>query len=102
MAFGAWVCEYFKIVPAIKGLVTKEVDLVEVSFFDEIEAIGFVPTLRKHIERDLSTNTKLELEMSKCLLHSLDHVLPNVISQIKLLVVISLLSGTIATDRADI
>ena len=48
-----WVTEYFVIVATLKSFVAKKVDGVELSFWQKLQAEGFVPASGKHVKRNL-------------------------------------------------
>ena len=102
MALGPLVSENLKVVAALKGLVAEEVDLIEITLVEELQAVRLVPAGREDIERDLTADAEREVEVLELLLHGGDHVLADVVLQIELLVVISLLARAVATNGGDV
>ena len=67
------------VIAASKGLVAEEMNFIELAIVNVIQAVSLIPALRKHVERYLAANGELQLQMSKFVLHRLDHVLANVV-----------------------
>lgn len=51
------VCEYFIVVPTLKGFVSEEVDFVKLRVRQEIQTISLVPSFREAVKRNLTSNT---------------------------------------------
>jgi len=89
------------IIAAWLALISKEVNLIEI-FLHELKTETLVPALWEHIKWNLPTNRECQIIgthfSSKCLYKSLS----NVGSLIILLELITLLSGTVSTDGANI
>lgn len=52
----AGVSEYLEVVASLEGFVPKEVDRFVLSFRDEVETEGFVPSCGKNVEGYLTTD----------------------------------------------
>ena len=102
MALGPLMSENLKVVAALEGLVAKEVDLIEITLLEELQAVRLVPAGRKDIERDLAADAIREVEVLELLLHGGDHVLADVVLQIEFLVVIALLARAVAANGGDV
>jgi hypothetical protein len=66
-----------KVIPTLKGLVSEEVNLIEVLSREEVQTISFVPTSREDIEGDLATDGIGQSQVTKSLFESQDHVTTN-------------------------
>ena len=73
-----------------------------VVLLQELETVGFVPSLRDNIEGNLTTNQVHEVVFRKLLLENLDHLLTNMVLLVIKAKGITLLLRTIATDRTDV
>ena len=102
VALGPLVSENLKVIAALKGLVSKEVDLIEITSVQEAQAVRLVPAGGKDIERDLTADAVREVEVLELLLHGGDHVLADVVLQIELLVVIALLARAVPANGGDV
>lgn len=94
--------EDFVVIPSFKRFVPKEMDFIEVLRFDELQTIRFVPSLWKHIETDLATDRKGQVEIRKLLSHLFDHGLAHFVLQVKLFVIIAFGTGAVASDRRNV
>ena len=90
------------VVSSLKGLVSKEVDLVKVTFWKEFEAISLIPTSREAIKGNLSPNAVGEIQIGKLFFHGCHHVFAHVVLKVKLLVVIAFLARAVATNGGNI
>ena len=89
------------IVTSLVTLITVEMNLI-VLCLDVLEAERFVPALREHIERDLPTYAKLQIQVLQLLLESSHECLTNLVLVIILLKGISFLSAAVPADWADV
>mmetsp|Transcript_2955 Transcript_2955/g.4933 ORF Transcript_2955/g.4933 Transcript_2955/m.4933 type:complete len:208 (-) Transcript_2955:13-636(-) len=90
------------VIATSEGFVAEEMNFVELAIVNVIQAVGLVPALRKHVERYLAANGELQLQMSKFVLHRLDHVLANVVGQVEHFISITLLLAAVTTNRRDV
>ena len=102
MANGAFVRKDFIVVSTLKGLVAKEMDLIKVFGFDELETVGLVPTGREDIERDLASDTECEIQIGKLFLHGGHHLLADVVLHIEHFIVVALFSGAVPADGRNV
>ena len=102
VALGPLVSEDLKVIAALKGFVAKEMNLVEITLFQEAQAVRLVPAGGEDIERDLTADAVREVEVRELLLHGGDHVLADVVLQIELLVVIALLARAVPANGGDV
>ena len=86
------------VVTSRKCLIAEEVDFVILALLDVIKRVGLVPALRKHIEGYLASNRISEVKMSKLFTKNCDEPLSDLVGQVKLFIVISLLLAAIAAD----
>lgn len=99
MANRTLVGEDLVIIAPSESFVTEEVDLVVVVGRKELETVRLVPASRKAIETDLPPDAVSQVEVAEFLLHRVHHLLSNPVLQIVLLIIITLLSRTIASNR---
>ena len=65
----SFVLVYLMIIATLVTLVSVEMDLI-ILIFDVLEAERFVPSLWEHIERYLTTDTELQIQILKLILES--------------------------------
>ncbi|KAH3667606.1 hypothetical protein OGATHE_003129 [Ogataea polymorpha] len=90
------------VVASLVGLVTKEVDLLEALAFYVTQTIGFVPASRENVKRNLATDGVSQSQVWEIVLESLNHLLSDLVLQVVLLVVISLLGGGVSSNWRNI
>mmetsp|Transcript_17490 Transcript_17490/g.36697 ORF Transcript_17490/g.36697 Transcript_17490/m.36697 type:complete len:247 (+) Transcript_17490:275-1015(+) len=86
------------IISALESFVAKEVNLIKILLLQKFKAIRLVPSSGENIERDLSTNTKGQVEISKLLLHRFHHVFANVSLEINFFIVVAFFAGAVASN----
>jgi hypothetical protein len=90
------------IISTFEGLVPKEMNLVEVRRIQKLEAIRLVPSLRKYVETNLSTDRKGQVQVGKLRLHQRHHGFSDLMLEIKLFVFVSLGPGAVAANGGNI
>jgi hypothetical protein len=98
----SWMRKELEVVSAFKGFVPKKVNLIKVRLFQVSEAISLVPSNRKAVKGNLTSNAKGQVQIGKLLFHCLYHVLSNVILQIELFIIISFLPRAVATNGGNV
>merc|ERR1719247_280662 len=90
------------IVTAFERLISKEVHLVKVSFWQVPQAKCLVPTFWEHVKGNLTTNRICQLEVSKLSSHLFNHGFPDVVGEIEFLEVVPLLTAAVSADGRHI
>ena len=95
------------VVAALVRLVAEEVDLVVddsslLLRLDVPQAVGLVPAGGKDVKGDLAADGVCEACVGEGFFELDDHGLPDLVLEIKLLVLVALFSGGVATDRGDV
>ena len=98
VANGSWVLVYLMVIAALVALVAVEVDLI-VLVLHVLEAEGLVPALWEHVERNLTANRELQIQVSEFLFKSGNEGWSHSGSLVELFEVVSLLFGAISSNR---
>jgi len=99
---GSFVRENLVVIATLKSLIAEEVNLIEILLLDELEAIRFVPSIRKDVEGNLPPDAESQVEIGKLFLHGCHHILPNIVREVKLLVVIPLFAGAVPSNGGNV
>ena len=102
MSNGSLRREDLIIIPSLKRLITKEMNLIKLSLLQEVETIRLIPSGGEHIERDLSTNAVGKVEVGKLLLHCLDHIGAYTTFEVNLFVSVTFFAGAVTSDGTDV
>ena len=73
-----------------------------VVLLDELEAEGLVPALREHIERDLTSNRELQVQVGELFFQLSDKCFTHIGRLIILLELVALSLRAVAANRANI
>mmetsp|Transcript_60977 Transcript_60977/g.96950 ORF Transcript_60977/g.96950 Transcript_60977/m.96950 type:complete len:204 (+) Transcript_60977:176-787(+) len=104
MSNGSFIIEDLKIIASFVCFIAKKVYLFEALLLDKPQTIRLIPTMRKHIIRDLATDGALELlgQLRQLGLELLDHFLSNLLLLIKLEELDPFLLRAVATHRRHV
>jgi len=103
MTYGPRVFVDFVVISTLVGFVAKKVDLGKHALFlDVLQTVGLVPTSRKDIERDLTSNTVGQAVVGKLLTEDSDELLAQVMDFVISLEVVSFLDRSITSNGRDI
>jgi hypothetical protein len=99
---GTLMAEYLVIVAPHKGFVTEKVDFVILGRINELETVRLVPSSRKDIKTDLTSNTVREIQIAKLFAHGRDHGLAHLVLQVEYFIVVALLARTVASNGRNV
>lgn len=102
MSNGSLMGENFEIVPPFKRLVTEKMNLIIVRRINEFETIGLVPSGRKHIETNLSSNAVGEIQIGKLFAHCDHHGFSDLVLQIVGFVIVAFFATAVATNGRNV
>lgn len=101
VTLGAKVLEDLVVVTSRHGLISEEVDLRELG--DVLQAVGLVPTDGENVDTDLASNGELESELTaELLIHSLNHLLADLVLVVVLEELDALLLSAVTANRAQV
>ena len=97
----SFVFVYLMIIATLVTLVSVEMDLI-ILIFDVLEAERFVPSLREHIKRYLTTDTELQIQILKLILESCHECLPDLVLFVVFFEGVSFILRAIPTNWRDV
>lgn len=102
MANSSRVLVNFVVVTALVGLVTKEVNVLEVLALNVSQAVSLVPASGEDIKGDLTTNGVSQAVVGELLLEGLDHGSTDLVGKIELLKLVTLSGGGVTANGGNI
>ena len=101
MSNSSWILVNLVVIASLVAFVSIEVDLLILAL-DVLKAEGLVPSLWEHVETDLATNTKLQVQFLELLLQFAHKGLSDLGSFVVLLKGITLVFGAVSADGRDV